>query len=122
MLTQEFRPDRLSTARRQEHLTQKALAETVGVSENFLIGMKKGRKRPSMKTAEKLATALRCPISSTEAFEGFVEVFFYPRNAKSAAPSEGAALEMPGLTGGQRLQLDALTRRIDWNAPAVVED
>lgn len=32
------------------------------------------------------------------------------RNAKSAAPTKGAALEMPGLTGGQRVELEDLAR------------
>ncbi len=33
----------------------------------------------------------------------------FPRNAKSAAPTEGAALEMPGLTGGQMVTLPQLS-------------
>lgn len=57
-----------------------------------------------------LAAEMRRQGFSTEAFEGFVEVFFYPRNAKSAAPTEGAALEMPGLTGGQRVGLEDLAQ------------
>lgn len=63
MLIQEFRPDRVASARREKGLTQKALADSVGISTAMVIGLEKGRKRPSMKTAERLATALGCPIN-----------------------------------------------------------
>lgn len=63
MLNQEFRPDRVALARKQKGMTQKTLAELVGISEAMIIGMEKGRKRPSMRTAEKLASALNCPIN-----------------------------------------------------------
>lgn len=43
---------------------------------------------------------------------GFVQASYHgewTRNAKSAAPTEGAALEMPGLTGGQMVTLPQLS-------------
>ena len=49
-------------------ITQKELAEKIGISQSFLCDIEQGRSKPSIDTAVKLADAL--DISDIKFFEG----------------------------------------------------
>ena len=54
--------------REQLGISQKALAEKVGISQSFLCDIEQGRCKPSLVTAIKIAKALK--IKSIKFFEG----------------------------------------------------
>ena len=54
--------------REQLGISQKALAEKVGISQSFLCDIEQGRCKPSIDTAIKLAKALK--VKNIKFFEG----------------------------------------------------
>lgn len=56
--------ENVRTARKNKHLSQKALAEMVGVSELSIIRLEKGQREPRPSELEKLAAALDVPAST----------------------------------------------------------
>ncbi len=53
---------RLRYIRRQQDITQERLAETIGISVEFVSNMERGISAPSFETLEKLADALHTPV------------------------------------------------------------
>jgi transcriptional regulator with XRE-family HTH domain len=54
---------RLRKIRRNQDLTQAQLAETIGVTMEFVSLLERGQTSPSFETLEKLAKALGVPVS-----------------------------------------------------------
>lgn len=53
-------PSRIRTYRKSLGLTQEELAQKAGIAQEFISGIEKGRKRPSIEVLEKLCGALGC--------------------------------------------------------------
>ncbi|MDM8548477.1 helix-turn-helix transcriptional regulator [Desulfobacterales bacterium HSG2] len=60
---------RLKQIRKQRSLTQEKLAETVGISVEFLSNMERGINAPSFKTLENLSGKLNIPVWELFKFE-----------------------------------------------------
>ncbi|WP_423408055.1 helix-turn-helix domain-containing protein [Heyndrickxia sp. MSNUG] len=52
----------IAAIRQQKNLQQKELAEIVGIGNDWLCDIEKGKGKPSMDLLEKLANALKCEI------------------------------------------------------------
>lgn len=62
--------NRLREVRHRNHLTQKALADAVGVTRQTIIAIEKARHAPSVTLALKLARALDVPLEALFWLEG----------------------------------------------------
>jgi transcriptional regulator with XRE-family HTH domain len=59
---------RLRQLRRERDMTQEELAEMVGISTDFLSNVERGINAPSFENLEKIAKALRVPVSDLFSF------------------------------------------------------
>ncbi len=50
--------------RSQKHLSQKALADNVGISVSYVSMLERGQRSPPLETIEKMARALRVPAAA----------------------------------------------------------
>ena len=62
MATQDTLQNRLRDHRQRRSLTQKMLAESVGVTRQTIIAVEQGRFAPSVRLALQLAKALETPL------------------------------------------------------------
>jgi len=62
MATQDTLQNRLRDHRQRRYLTQKMLAESVGVTRQTIIAVEHGRFAPSVRLALQLAKALETPL------------------------------------------------------------
>jgi transcriptional regulator with XRE-family HTH domain len=78
---------RIHLFRRQNGLTQAALAEKVKISNEFMSGIERGAKLPSLPTLEKLAGALRVSLKDLLNFDqaGYRRTQSLSRNAIDVA-------------------------------------
>jgi len=68
--------NQLRSLRREKGWTQAQLAQTVGVSRQSIIAIEKGKYKPTIELALKLARALECPV----------ETIFWLQESKGGTP------------------------------------
>ena len=69
--------------RLEKDLTQRALAERSGLDTSYISGIERGCRNASLKSLEKVAKGLGCPISKTfEALDGLDLKKCLPKKAK----------------------------------------
>lgn len=78
--------EKIKKARKAAGLTQKQLADSLGVSESFVSQYESGKREPKYQTLVKLAAALGLPNPAHLMFDPLP-----PENEKSPAPDEGEA-------------------------------
>jgi transcriptional regulator with XRE-family HTH domain len=98
----------LKRIRKIKGLTQKQLAEKVGVSSNFIANIEQGKRNPSLEVVEKISTVLRIEpkdlLSNMKEFIANIAVHYEDNQFLRGAIGAGASFAL----GGAGFLIDAL--------------